>query len=101
MDVSIKRFDVEMLLKTNGMELDIKQPNGGEHIGDVVISKTGVTWCRGRTTPAHGISKSWDELIALMEEPQATSSKKKNNRSLSSENIAKLIENTPNEPDKI
>lgn len=67
MDVSIKKFDVEMALKTNGMELDIKQPGGGEHVGDVVINKTGIVWCRGKVTPQHGISKSWDELISLLE----------------------------------
>jgi hypothetical protein len=56
-----------MEIKTNGIELDICD-NNGVHKGDLVITKTQVVWCPGRTTPANGIQLSWEEFIAYMQE---------------------------------
>jgi hypothetical protein len=42
MKVAIKKFDVEMPIKNNGIEFDIKN-NRGKHIGDCVLTKTGLT----------------------------------------------------------
>jgi hypothetical protein len=63
MKVSIKEFDVAMELKNNGVELEVRDPQGN-HVGDLVITKTVVEWCAGRTRRGNGVTKSWDDLIA-------------------------------------
>lgn len=67
MQVFIKDFDVQMELKNNGIELEIRTPSG-DHLGDLVITKTQLIWCRGRTARANGISASWDTFMSWMEE---------------------------------
>jgi hypothetical protein len=48
--VFVKDFHVEQELKNNG-----------KHLGDIQISKTGVTWCEGRSSK--NVTKfSFDEL---------------------------------------
>jgi len=40
MKVSIKDFQVEMELKNNGIELDVRNPQN-EHLGDLCMSAVG------------------------------------------------------------
>lgn len=70
MKVEIKNFDVNMLLKNNGIEFDISN-NEGNHLGDLVINKTRLTWCKGKTTPKKGIKISWDDFIEWAEKRQS------------------------------
>ena len=65
MKVYIKEFDVEMELKNNGIELDVADPQGN-HIGDLVVTKTRLIWCTGRTSRANGKEIDWAEFIAFM-----------------------------------
>jgi hypothetical protein len=46
MKVSIKSFDVAMEVKNKGVELDIYD-NDGNHLGDLVVTKAKVIWCKG------------------------------------------------------
>jgi len=64
MDVWIKSFDVKMEVKTNGMELEVRDNSG--QVGDCYVNKTGLTWCRGRTRRAQGIKLSWAELQEIL-----------------------------------
>ncbi len=66
MNVSIKDFNVAMELKNNGMELDVYD-NNGNHLGDLVITKTRLVWCKGKTSVKNGIPISWTDFIAYME----------------------------------
>ena len=66
MRVSIKDFAVSMEIKNKGIELDIYS-NDDKHLGDVIVAKTGLTWCKGKTTPAKGIKISWEDFIAFAE----------------------------------
>ena len=65
MDVSIKNFDVAMKVKTNGIELEVSDPNGA-HRGDLVITKARLIWCSGRTHRENGQYISWNDFIAYM-----------------------------------
>ncbi len=67
MKVKIKSFDVAMEVKTKGIELEVDLPNGQEHLGDVIVHTTGVTWCKGRTTRAKGIKISWAKFAEWAE----------------------------------
>lgn len=65
MKVHIKEFDVEMELKNNGIELDVSDPQGN-HVGDLIISKTKLIWCQGRIRGKNGKRIDWAEFIEYM-----------------------------------
>jgi len=67
MKVSVKDFTVSMDIKNKGMELDICD-NNNRHLGDLVVTKTGLTWCKGKTTTTNGKKIKWKNFIAQMEE---------------------------------
>lgn len=65
--VSIKSFDVEMDVKTKGLEFDVyENGDGGVHLGDCIITKSGLTWCNGKTRRANGTFVSSADFIAYM-----------------------------------
>lgn len=67
MNVSIKNFNVAMEIKNKGVELEVRDTDNA-HRGDLVVTRTKVIWCPGRTTPANGHSMSWNRFITLMEQ---------------------------------
>lgn len=66
MKVSIKDFAVTMDIKSKGVELEV-YANDGDHLGDLVVTMTGLTWCKGRTTPANGTKVTWQDFIKRMQ----------------------------------
>jgi hypothetical protein len=67
MQVKIKSFDtgpIEIL--NNGIELGIRSPNGATQLGDLIITKTRLEWCQGRTRAGNGVQKTWQEFIDWM-----------------------------------
>jgi hypothetical protein len=55
--VSIKKLSVDMDVKNNGVELDVY--DGDTHLGDLYVTKTGLVWCKGKTTKAKGVKIRW------------------------------------------
>jgi hypothetical protein len=66
MNVSIKDLSVTMEIKNNGIELDVYDTSG-KHLGDLVVTKSKLIWCKGKTDRKNGKSISWDTFIDLME----------------------------------
>ena len=66
MKVSIKSFDVAMEVKNKGIEIDICD-NNGDHLGDLVVTKTKLIWCKGKKGRANGEEMTWENFIAYME----------------------------------
>ena len=66
MDVSIKAFDVDMKVKNKGIELDIYDTQG-THLGDLVVTKTKLVWCKGKTLPKNGKEITWKDFMDYME----------------------------------
>lgn len=64
--MSIKKFNVEMELKNSGIELEIRDTQGN-FLGDLVVDKSKLTWCKGRTTKSNGIAISLEDFIQFME----------------------------------
>jgi len=64
--VSIKEFAVDMEIENKGVELDVRDPKGAR-LGDLVVTKTGLTWCKGKTAVENGKPISWKKFIDLME----------------------------------
>ena len=63
--VWIKQLQVEMEVKTKGIELHIAEPDG-KHRGDLVVKKSGLIWCKGKTQPQNGNQISWNKFIEFM-----------------------------------
>ena len=66
LNVTIKDFGVEMAVKNRGIEFEIRDPSGN-FIGDCYLTKSGLIWCRGKTTKKNGVWVTWDEFIKWME----------------------------------
>jgi hypothetical protein len=66
MKVSIKDLSVSMEIKNKGIELDVYD-NQGSHLGDLVVTKSGLTWCKGRIRRENGKPVSWQGFIDWME----------------------------------
>ena len=65
MKVAIKDFAVNMEVKYRGIEFEVKD-NAGKHLGDLVVTQTGLTWCNGRTTQKKGHKLSWTDFIKMV-----------------------------------
>lgn len=66
MQVKIKSFDVAMELKNKGIELEIRDTSGN-FLGDLVVTKTKLIWCRGKTSRANGKNITLTKFIEQME----------------------------------
>ncbi len=66
MKVCIKKFDVDMEIKNNGIELEVYDAEGKEHVGDLVITKRKLIWCAGKTDRENGFSIEWEKFISFM-----------------------------------
>jgi hypothetical protein len=64
MKVTVKDLSVDMEIKNTGVELDVYSPDGETHHGDLVVTKTGLTWCKGKVGRTNGTKVSWDDFIA-------------------------------------
>lgn len=52
---------IQMEVKNKGVEFEIRN-NNNEHIGDIIINKTGLIWCEGRTSKKNGKRKTCEEV---------------------------------------
>jgi hypothetical protein len=67
MQVKIKDFDVlPVEVKTNGIEFEVRSPDGSKQLGDLILTKTKLEWCDGKTHRGNGIQKTWQECIDWM-----------------------------------
>ena len=62
MYVAIKEFGLDLEVKNKGMTFDVYE--GKKHLGDIKITKTGLTWCNGKAQS--GPKKTWQDFIAWM-----------------------------------
>ena len=67
MQVSIKQFDVNMQVKSKGIEFEVRSPDGATQLGDCYLTMTGLVWCNGRTLKKNGIKIDWNDLITILQ----------------------------------
>ncbi|REJ92236.1 MAG: hypothetical protein DWQ34_13490 [Planctomycetota bacterium] len=67
MQVSIKSFDVNMQVKSNGIEFEVRSPDGSTRHGDCYLTMTGLVWCPGKTSKKNGTKVNWNDLIAILQ----------------------------------
>lgn len=70
MKITIKNFDVNMEVKNKGIEFEVRSADGSSHLGDVVLTKSGLVWCKGRTDVKNGVKVNWSEFIRWMEDEE-------------------------------
>jgi hypothetical protein len=73
--VKVKELNAEIELKNSGMELQIHS-NVGKHLGSLVVNKTRVEWCDGRTRAGNGVQISWQAFIDYANALKAAPGKK-------------------------
>ena len=67
MDVKIKdTSDVEMTVKNNGIEFEIRRPRGKERLGDLRLTKTKLIWSPGQTSK-NVYEVKWEKFIQWIE----------------------------------
>jgi hypothetical protein len=69
--VNIKSFDVNMEVKSNGIEFEVRSADGTTQLGDCYLTMTGLVWCNGKTTKANGIKISWNDFMLIMASEQS------------------------------
>jgi hypothetical protein len=68
MKLRIKEIKADIELKNNGMEIEVREEKeDGARLGDIIIARAGITWCKGKVGAAKGIKLSWKEFIAAAE----------------------------------
>jgi hypothetical protein len=66
MNVKIKNFDVDVDVKTKGIEFEVRTPDGKSQLGDCYLTMTGLIWCPGRTSKQNGTRIQWQEFMDLL-----------------------------------
>ena len=66
MKVSIKDLSVDMEIKNIGVELDVYNTDG-KHLGDLIVTRTNLIWCKGKTGRDNGKKISWKKFIEWAE----------------------------------
>lgn len=66
MDVNIKELQVEMPIKNNGITLSVAS-NDGKHIGNLIVTKTSLIYCAGKTQKENGVKIKWEDFIKYTE----------------------------------
>ena len=55
-----------MAVKNTGIEFEIRDTQNN-FLGDCYLTKTGLIWCKGKTTKQKGVRVSWENFIERME----------------------------------
>ena len=74
MKVSIKSLSVDMDVKSNGVEFEIRSPDGKTFLGDCFLTMSNLIWCNGRTEKSNGQKIKWTDFIALMNDADVLTS---------------------------
>ena len=51
--------------------------DGANHLGDLVVTKTHLIWCKGKTDRKNGVKVKWEEFIETMQKKQKNEQKNK------------------------
>ena len=57
--VKIKEIKADIELKNNGMEIEVRdEKEDGARLGDIIIARAGITWCKGKVGAANDVKLS-------------------------------------------
>jgi hypothetical protein len=69
MKVSIKSFEINMEVKSKGVEFEVRSPDN-DFLGDCYLTMTGLIWCNGKIDRDNGEKISWGDFITLMSDSE-------------------------------
>ena len=71
MKIGIKDFPIKMDVGSRGIEFEVNDTKG-KHLGDLIITRTTLIWCKGRKARANGKPLNWNKFITMMDQlPEA------------------------------
>lgn len=65
MKVLIKSFDVDMEVKSKGIEFEVRSPDNSTQVGDCYLTMTGLVWCKGKVGKANGVKVGWNDFTEI------------------------------------
>ena len=71
MKVVIKKFQIEMEVKSRGIEFEVRSPDGSEQKGDCYITKAALVWCIGKAIKENGTKISWEDFMEIMKSDES------------------------------
>lgn len=71
MQVSVKSLEVEMPIKQNGIEFEVRTKDGEDQHGDCYVTMTGLVWCDGKTQKKNGIKVKWEDFFTICSSNEA------------------------------
>ena len=71
MKVFIKKFQVDMEVKSSGIEFGVRSPDNKKQKGDCYIKNTGLVWCKGKTEKKNGVNILWEDFMEIMKSKEA------------------------------
>lgn len=71
MKVFIKELSVDMEVKSNGIEFEVRTTDNKTQLGDCYLTMTGLTWCEGRTGRDNGLKVGWSDFIDIMQSEES------------------------------
>lgn len=75
MNISVKELNAAIELKNKGMSLEIRDPKENL-LGSLVVTGTGVIWCKGKTSQDKGSKITWAKFIDYMNADNAVTKAK-------------------------
>lgn len=66
MDVKIKDLGIDLIVKSRGIEFEVRSTDGATQLGDLYVTMSGLIWCKGKTTKQNGKKISWEKFIDLV-----------------------------------
>ncbi|MCY3020283.1 MAG: hypothetical protein NTW87_14795 [Planctomycetota bacterium] len=66
MKVVIKKFTVDMEVKSKGIEFEVRHPDDSGQVGDCYLTMSGLVWCEGKTSKAKGVKISWEDFMQIL-----------------------------------
>lgn len=70
MKVNIKNLDVNMEVKTSGVEFAVHDTSN-KFLGNFFVTKSGLIWCKGKTKKQNGTKITWKKFLETVEEVQS------------------------------
>ena len=67
MKISIKDLGIDMYVKRRGIEFEVRDP-AGHHMGDLILSSSGLEWCAGRVRRGNGVKVPWLRFIEWIQQ---------------------------------
>lgn len=71
MKVNIKEFNVNMEVKSSGIEFEVRTADDKNQLGDCYLTMSGLVWCKGKKAKDNGVKISWGDFMKIAQTPES------------------------------